>query len=108
MAQILFSMAAPSMKYLYVYRNIAVPASLVTVLSCFEIWRNESLLAVSVLSWVKIFTTALLILYIHLFREHTVFFFMNLGIGRFKFYVSMFALDMTIFFVLATLILVVK
>lgn len=94
------------MKYLYAYRNIWIPAGLVTITACVEAWRNDSITVIFIFGWVKVITTALLIVYIHLFRDHLVFFFMNLGIGRLKFYASMFTIDMTIYFALITLILI--
>lgn len=96
------------MKYLYAWRNIAIPANLVTIIACFEIWRNDSLTAVLLLAWVKLFTTLLFITYIHLFRGEIVFFFMNLGMGRWKFYGSMFGIDIVAFAIVVIVIHVVN
>jgi hypothetical protein len=90
------------MRYVYAYRNIALPANIVSFVLCIGIWTNESLTAVSVLAWVKLFSTALLIAYIYLFKSHIVYFFMNIGISRNRFYASMFIIDMILFALLVT------
>ena len=96
------------MKYFYAWRNIAIPANAVTVIASIETWMNDSLTAVFIFGWVKIFSTALLITYIHLFRGEIVFFFMNLGISRLKFYASMFAIDMSVFMIITIVIRLIK
>lgn len=92
------------MKYLYAYQNIAVPANIVTITCCYEAWRNDSLTAVGILVWLKLFTTLILITYIHLFRANVVFFFMNLGFGRMSFYLTMLIMDTAFFMALIFLV----
>lgn len=95
----------PCMKYLYAYRNIAVPSSLITFFCCYHAWMSNTVTALSLLFWVKVITSLILIGYIQLFKSELATFFMNLGMGRLRFYISIFAIDIGIFFVLTVLVL---
>jgi hypothetical protein len=86
-----------SMKYLYAYRGIALPANIVTTIAGIYCWNSDSNFEIRMLAWMKLTTTAVLLLYIHLFGQHILFFFMNVGMSPRRFYASMLAIDMTIF-----------
>jgi hypothetical protein len=93
-----------SMKYLYAYRGIALPANIVTTIAGIYSWNSDSNPEIRMLVWMKLITTAVLLLYIHLFGQHVLFFFMNLGMPPRRFYASMLAVDITIFFLVMTVI----
>lgn len=94
------------MKYLYAYRNISIPANAITITCCFYAWDSSS--GVSMLPWVKIISTSVLLLYIHLFRSRVLYFYMNLGMSRQRFYLSVFLVDVMIFTVAFTFALIMK
>jgi hypothetical protein len=96
------------MKYLFAYRNIAAPASVITLICCYQIWTSDSSLAVAMMIWVKLITSAGLLAYLHLFKSNVAFFFMNLGVGKSRFYLSIFIIDFIWFSLIATLIILVK
>jgi hypothetical protein len=91
-------------KHFYAYRVIALPANLVTIICSFVAWGNSSVTELSLLFWMKLITTLLLIAYIHLFQQNLVFFFMNIGFGRIRFYSVMLIADLLVFSLLTTLV----
>lgn len=95
------------MKYLYAYRNIALPANAVTALACYDLWRTPVPSALLYLVWFKLFILAALVGYIHFFRSSVVYFFMNLGLGRLEFYGSIICIDLAISIFCLTLVLLV-
>lgn len=96
------------MSYLYAYRNIAVPANVITALIGYTTFTAGATEGLGWLFWIKVATSTILILYIHLFKSTIVFFFMNLGIGKRQLYASMFIIDIVIFILVNTLILFVR
>ena len=96
------------MKYLYAYRNIAIPSNIVTIIACYTAWQSESISELSLLFWMKLITSMFLVAYIHLFRQHLLYFFMNLGIGRLRFYSGILLIDLSIFVFMVLIITILK
>jgi hypothetical protein len=96
------------MKYRYAYRNIAIPATIVTCLACFNLWLYPSPSVFLYLLWCKLITTALLMAYIHYFRPTVLLFFMNLGIGKTEFYSGIVGIDLLISVVCFAMILILQ
>lgn len=103
-----FTDAILPMKYLFAYRNIALPANAITIVMSYQIFMSGSGSTVTLLIWVKLVTTLALVAYMHLLKSNIVFFFMNLGVGKFQFYSSMYIIDVVIFGLITTVILMVK
>ncbi|RAW02191.1 hypothetical protein [Pseudochryseolinea flava] len=96
------------MKYLYPYRNIALPASAVTTMACLTLWQHPTLSVIFYLIWCKVIALIGLLTYIHFFRGAQIIFFMNIGIGRNGFYFSMVCIDLLLFIVSTVVVLFIK
>ena len=84
------------------YQLIAVP-SLITTLSCsMFLWNSLFIIYVA---WIKLITSCLMILFLHLFRKSEFYFFNNLGLSNFTIYKEILAIDIIIAFVSFTLVL---
>ena len=96
------------MRYLYAYRNIAIPGNVITLVLSYVALTADSLSGLSILFWIKVITTGVLVLYNYLFNTQITFFFMNIGIGKQRLYSSMFIIDILIFCLALTLTLLIK
>jgi hypothetical protein len=78
------------------FRFIAHPALLVTLILAGSLFRSEDPDFFIVVMWIKIVTTGLLLLFVHLFHSPEFFFFNNLGYSNLAIYASMVAIDFLI------------
>jgi len=96
------------MRYIYAYLNIAIPSNVITVIACYTAWQSESISELSLLFWMKLITSMFLVTYIHLFRQHLLYFFMNLGMSRLRFYSSILFIDLSIFAFIVLIVTILK
>lgn len=92
-------------KFLWIYKYIAFPSLTVTFiqacLQCFTAWDD-----IVYFVWIKWFTMAAITFYVYMTRSNEIYFFHNLGVSTFRFYVSMIAIDFSIFCI--TMLTVIK
>ena len=78
------------------YRNILFPSLIVSWVSCYSLLAVDSRSVIVTLFEIKVATTTLLGLYVHIFRSEQVYFFLNLGYSRIQLYAKTLILDLAI------------
>jgi hypothetical protein len=89
---------------LYCFRFIAVPSTLITLFVSWILFQSESPLFLVYAIWTKLITTALLVLFVILFRSAQFYFFNNMGYRNFSILIRMSLIDLmiaTLFFTIA-------
>jgi hypothetical protein len=96
-----------AVKYFYVFRLIAYPGLIITVVELITFWSSPShqLIALLIL---KVVTSMLLVLYVFLFKREEILFFHNLGITSLRFYGAMLFMDTTFFVFAVSIMLTFK
>lgn len=84
------------------YRNFFLTTLFITIFLCGLIYASASWYFDLAAFWVKLITNALIALYIDLFQSRQLTFYHNLGYGKHRLYLLTFGLDMLIWFLLAT------
>lgn len=78
------------------FRFIAYPALLVTLILAGSLLKSEDPDFLIVVIWIKLVTTGLLLLFVHLFHSAEFFFFNNLGFSNRAIYARMIMIDFLI------------
>ncbi len=96
------------MKYLYIYKSIAIPSIFITLFECYQFWMLGSGHGIVFLIWEKLITLAALSAYVYFFKSKYTYFFMNLGTSKSSFYFAIVALDLIFFCIALTFTAVIK
>jgi len=84
------------------YRSFFIASILVT-LACIAIINEHGLKALGSLLWIKIFTLGLIFLFIRNYKRKEFFYYQNLGISKKRLWISVFTVDILLFFCLSIL-----
>ncbi len=87
------------------YKNFSLISISITFLSCVLILLSGSPYFVVPAFWIKVFSNAGLLTYIHIFRYDQFNFFFNLGYSIRQLYISAFAIDFILWVILALITL---
>lgn len=85
------------------YRNFSWVVLSITFFGCSLIVMSGTWNFVVSIFWMKLFTNAMLGLFIHIFSPEQLYFFNNLGYSKTRIFASAFLLDMVIWFLLSWL-----
>ncbi|MEO7989641.1 MAG: hypothetical protein ABI663_08880 [Chryseolinea sp.] len=83
------------------YKNFSLISISITFLSCFLILLSGSPYFIVPAFWIKVFSNAGLLTYIHIFRYYQFNFFFNLGHSIRQLYIKTLAIDFVLWFILA-------
>ena len=84
------------------YRNILFPSLVVSLVSCYTLVAVGGTFVIPTLFIIKVTTSILLGLYIHIFRSEQLYFFFNLGYSRVRLYAGALILDLVLWILLIT------
>jgi len=84
------------------YRNILFPSLAATAVSCYTLAATGGTFLIPTLFILKVATTILLGVYIHIFRSAQLYFFLNLGYSRIRLFAETLILDLVIWVLLIT------
>lgn len=94
------------MKYLYAYKTIAVPAVAATLFACYLLWQTDaSGYAIIYLLWLKLIVLGGSFCHIYFFKAEMLYFFHNLGLSRRGFYATLAIVDLAVFSVVMTVMM---
>ena len=83
------------------YKNYNLISISISFLSCVLILMSGSPYFIVPAFWIKVFSNAGLLTYIHIFRYHQFNFFFNLGYSIPQLYIKTLAIDFVLWFILA-------
>jgi hypothetical protein len=85
------------------YRNILIPSLVASLVGCYTLVAVGGTFVIPTLFMIKVATSILLGLYIHIFRSEQLYFFFNLGYSRVRLYVGTLIFDVALWILLITL-----
>lgn len=89
--------------WLVFYRTMAFPLISISLICAFQVWQAQSGYFVFRVLWVKFLTSAVIAIYIVLFRQEQFVFYNNLGLSRTRLMVFAFLFDFAIWLLLMVL-----
>jgi hypothetical protein len=85
------------------HRNFVWPVTFISMFGCLLILGAGNWLFAVNIFWTKVFTNVIIGFYFHLFHSDQFYFFYNLGYSKTQLYTFSFLLDMSIWFLLTVL-----